>query len=753
MRATGKKSRTYSALATFNLHTLGWKAFQDLCAAVASEVLGRPVQVFLPSKDGGRDGAFVGTWQGAPDVASTKSTIQCKFTSKGDATLTLSALKTELKKIPRLAQRGLVHDYIIMSNASISGAAEAEVVSAFEKAGAAQARVFGRDWLTAQIRERPRLRMMVPRLYGIGDLSQIIDERAYAQARYILSAMGEDLRCFVITDAHRKSVHALTQHGFVLLLGDPASGKSTIGASLAIGALDNGAVGTIRITSPEEFATHWNPDEPSQFFWVDDAFGPTQYQRGLTAGWNRQLPLLKGALKAGARILFTSRNYIWEAAKHELKTSHFPLFGQSQVIIDVQKLSETERAQILYNHIKMGDQPRQIRKQLKPFLPSASSNSAFLPETARRLGSTFFTKKLVLDQDHLTDFIEHPVEFLKEVLMNLDDAAKASIALIFLHGTAGVPSPLQVSQAMETIARLFGLGLPAVARSLEALNGSLTLLVQHPEGARWTYKHPTISDAFASLVAESSELIEIYIAGAKIERLLNEVVCGEVKIIGAQVRVPRELYDKFLIRLLEYPHEEVESFLTYRCDANLLASYLFARPTALEHAGRVNSDLSINGAINFLAKLHRFGLLPEATRAELVEKIIDVTITMVDASVFHDDDVQSLLSDEEFGLITTRFEKEIVECLEQVIYDWEHDWSSSDPSAHMQDLAENLGNYASYKESKEGISTALFRTIRRIEERAAELSAEDEPTHRQPTLTSPLTSNSAIGDIFDDVDE
>lgn len=44
----------------YRLHTVGWKAFQDLCLAVAQECLRRPVQRFLPSHDGGRDGAFVG---------------------------------------------------------------------------------------------------------------------------------------------------------------------------------------------------------------------------------------------------------------------------------------------------------------------------------------------------------------------------------------------------------------------------------------------------------------------------------------------------------------------------------------------------------------------------------------------------------------------------------------------------------------------------------------------------------------------
>lgn len=248
----------------YALHSLGWKAFQDLCVAVSSEVLGRPVQAFLPSKDGGRDGAFVGTWDDAGGVG--KSTIQCKFSGKANSTLSLNDLKSELGKVSALAARGLAQDYVILTNAGVGGSSEAEIAKAFEGAGAKRCRIFGRDWLTSEIRSRPRLRMMVPRIYGLGDLSQIIDERAYTQAKRILSSMGDDLACFVTTDAHRQSVAALNDHRFVLLLGDPASGKSTIGASLAIGALDDGASGTIKVTSPEAFEHHWNPDEPDQFF-------------------------------------------------------------------------------------------------------------------------------------------------------------------------------------------------------------------------------------------------------------------------------------------------------------------------------------------------------------------------------------------------------------------------------------------------------------------------------------------------------
>jgi hypothetical protein len=290
----------------YPLHQLGWKAFQDLCIALAEEVLKRPVQSFLPSGDAGRDGAFIGTWDSA-DAGAGSSTIQCKFTSKFDENLTLSGLSDELAKASALASRGLASDYIILTNHPVTGKSDLAIRDAFKGAGVGECRIFHRDWIVDRIRASPRLRMLAPRLYGMGDLSDLLDARAYRQAQLILSELGDGLRRLVVTDAHRRSVRAMNQHSLVVLLGAPASGKSTIGAGLAIGAADAWACHTIKATSPEELRDRINPDE-SQFFWVDDAWGSTQYQRDRTEAWNQVFPLMQAALKRGTRFLITSRD-------------------------------------------------------------------------------------------------------------------------------------------------------------------------------------------------------------------------------------------------------------------------------------------------------------------------------------------------------------------------------------------------------------------------------------------------------------
>jgi hypothetical protein len=67
----------------YDLHKLGWHSFQQLCLTIAREVLGQTVQSFLDSKDGGRDGAFAGTWKPQErEILKGKFVIQCKFSSK-----------------------------------------------------------------------------------------------------------------------------------------------------------------------------------------------------------------------------------------------------------------------------------------------------------------------------------------------------------------------------------------------------------------------------------------------------------------------------------------------------------------------------------------------------------------------------------------------------------------------------------------------------------------------------------------------
>src|SRR5437868_121707 len=93
---------------TFNLHTLGWHGFQQLCHSILRENLGQTVQSFLDEHDGGRDGAFSGVWnQTGTEDLSGKFVVQCKFTKIAGKNLQLSEMSDDIDKARRLVEQGL----------------------------------------------------------------------------------------------------------------------------------------------------------------------------------------------------------------------------------------------------------------------------------------------------------------------------------------------------------------------------------------------------------------------------------------------------------------------------------------------------------------------------------------------------------------------------------------------------------------------------------------------------------------------
>ena len=260
----------------YDLHKLGWDSFQRLCHTITREILGQTVESFLNSRDGGRDGAFAGIWRehGQEDI-SGHFVIQCKFTSRADYNLKESDLSDEYKKARRLVARGICDSYVLMTNAGLSGEVETKINQRLKAVGVKHVRIHGSDWIDQQILENKRLRTLVPRVYGLGDLSQILDERAYEQSRAVLEFMREDLAKVVVTDAYQKAVDAINEHGFVLLIGEAAAGKTTIASLLAMAALDQWNSLVLKLDEPKSVVEHWNLHEPSQFIWVDDAFGVT----------------------------------------------------------------------------------------------------------------------------------------------------------------------------------------------------------------------------------------------------------------------------------------------------------------------------------------------------------------------------------------------------------------------------------------------------------------------------------------------
>lgn len=719
-------SKVQASDVTYELHTLGWKAFQSLCVTIVGEIWGQSIQSFFDSKDGGRDGAFYGRITlKTEEILEGSFTVQCKFTSKPDKLLNLSSLRDELTKAKRLAAKGLATNYFLFTNHSLTGAQDERLQQAFLAIpGIKHFAAYGRERISQMIRESSRLRMLVPRIYGLGDLSQILDERAYAQAKEVLSSLGEDLAKFVLTDAYRRSAKAIVDHGFVLLLGEPASGKSMIAAALAVGALDEWGCFTLKCRDAHEFIKHYNPHEPKQFFWVDDAFGATQFDWSSAAAWNGVFPAMHAAIRKGARVLFTSRDYIYKSARQHLKESAFPRLRESKVVIHVEDLTKEEREQILYNHVRFGDQTKEFKNKAKPFLAKIAAHPRFKPEIARRLGTQLFTSKLVLSESGITDFVENPVELLCEIIRTLDPASLAAIALVFM-ADGFLSSPIEVDEDTSKTIELIG-GTPATVRSaFEALEGSLLINSLDEGNYYWRFKHPTIRDAFAIVVSENRELLDVYLRGTPLTKLLREVSCGVEDIEGVKVIIPVNRYAIIVDRMqatwkrFSDDHYALYWFLANRCDKTFLSRFIEANPDFIGQLV-IGSYLYAVPDVRVLTRLRKLDLLPDENYENAVDAIKELAVDTPDAG-FLTEHIREFLGEDNVQDILEEVKQSLLPKLEQEIWNWRCNYKDSDdPESHFDEFTSALKEYkdefAEDLEAATRIETALDSIKETVEE-------------------------------------
>lgn len=756
----------------YDLHNLGWHSFQQLCTTITREIFGQTVESFLDSSDAGRDGAFAGIWMPTNgEQLSGRFVIQCKFTSKRDKNMSMSDLTDEVEKVRRLVQNGRCDCYILMTNAGLTGSTAEEVETIFKGAGVKQVQSFGSTWICQQIRENKRLRMLVPRIYGLGDLSQILDERAYTQAKALLASLREDISKVVLTSAYRRAAEALDQHGFVLLIGEPAAGKTTIASMLSMGAVDQWGASTLKLDSSEKVVERWNPDEPSQFFWIDDAFGVTQYESFLVHGWNHVLPIIRTMLRKGAKIVMTSRDYIYKRARNDLKEGAFPLLRESQVVIDVCDLTLEEKQQILYNHMKLGKQDKAFRTAIKPHLPTLGSHPRFVPETARRLADPLFTTGLKLNRYKLNEFVEKREDFLQEVLRGLDEHSKAALALIYMRNDS-LESPIELEESEREALERLGSSLGGCITALESLNGSLVQLTVAEEAAVWRFKHPTVGDAYAGILLQSPELLGIYVHGSPIDKLMGQATCGNIGLERA-VALPKALFPLVLKRLNEisstkqykspalsswYSRYLIDDFLASRCSKDFLAQYIEEHPDVFNRVSKPGLYLNTVSEVDLAIRLHEFGLLPENYRQSFVTTVISYAIEGEDLYALESHRIQSVFTSAELADFHDRVRIELIPNLADIRRNLQSNHSSEQrPDEYMERLLESFTALKEEFADDPAILTDIDHEIQLTQEWIAE-KLDDDPKEDRTARTfgdvePPNQPPAHARSIFDDVDE
>lgn len=744
----------------FALHTLGWKAFQDLCAQVCEESLGLTVSIYREAQDGGQDAVFISPLANGEAIAS----IQCKFTSNSSLRLKPSDIVLEIENVKALVAAGNARVYYFITSMGVDAPVALEIRSRLTAVGVEQPHVLGREWLTHEIKKSARLRALVPRVYGLGDLSSILDERTASQTRALLGHLLPSLSVYVPTAAHRGAVRTLGSHRMVLLLGAPATGKSMLAAILATMATDTDHLECLKCEGPLEMRSRWNPNEPRRLFWIDDAFGPNQLRDDYVDAWIEFLPKMRAAMELGCHFILTSRTHIWNEAKQKLGSRNHHLLANGKCVVNVGGLSPEERQQILYNHVKAGNQSHQWKTLIKQYLPTLSELTGLLPEIARRLGDASYTsgvRELPLD---LVRFVREPQEFLKETIRELVVAQQAAMTLVFLARSRLLVHSAQGDE-FDLVCAKYATSIPAIVQALSQLEGAF--LVKRVENAQtyWGFVHPTFADAVSSILSGRPDLVDLYLRGSKIETLLSEAVCEGAPAVNDAVLVPESSFETLVSRLLETPNEhhlneKLFQFLVRRAPKAVVQRLLLLMPNVLDRGGSSSPWMGIGRHADILLKSMAFslGLLSEDLRIQTCERLEAAATSSMDISFIANEGILKLLRPHDLMSLTVKLtamlENDVSDQMERLL-----DVDNDDDDIENQ--IDKVGNFVSDLDGVLGHSERftdrlydLGRDIQRARENwdnRRQWMSDDSAFNDVPTAA--IADDGATRSIFSDVDE
>jgi hypothetical protein len=277
--------------------------------------------------------------------------------------------------------------------------------------------------------------------------------------------------------------------------------------------------------------------------------------------------------------------------------------------------------------------------------------------------------------------------------------------------------------------------------ALAPLDGSLLIQVQQKGQYGWRAKHPTVLDAFASLVAESRELMDIYLAGTPVCQLLSEVACGASRFGGVKVEVPADRYEGLIGRIEAFQAERrenrdaVNTFLAYRCGPEFLKQFVERNPDFIGQLSVMSYFYAVT-SIDVLNKLRAVGLLPEDERVKHVATVRELAVRTPDAG-FLDRDTVSFLTEAEIEDILGDVREKLLPFIDVEIDVWKYNYSPRErPSDYFEPLKSALSAFATALAHDAAAVALIEKGIAAVDEAIVELDAQgsDDPQVLEITI-------------------
>ena len=410
----------------YSIGAIGWYNFERLVQTLLKAVIGPGVTSFGGTKDGGRDATYDGAapfpsehtqWDGYWVFQAKHVDLETQG-AKGARDALLKAFEKECKTIlARREQQRQADNYVLVTDVPLTAGNRAKLGELARDAGVeGNFHVVDGEEVCQFLDVHPQIRRSYPQLLGLADLDRIFNREVYQRSEAYVEQWQPRLATFVRTRPYDEALSTLAEHRFVVLDGPPEAGKSTIAAAVAMSHAAEGFE-IVDVRSPDDIFQQYRPEQ-AQLFVADDALGSISFDPRLTDRWSRDLAGVKHKLDSKHVLVWTARTYILQEAIDESRLGDtvggFP--AAHEVVVEVDRLTLLEKAQILYNHAKRSPISDASRALIRKRARSIAEHPDFTPERIRQLIEHFLPQTakhgspvaLSVSWDEVSEFLRNP---------------------------------------------------------------------------------------------------------------------------------------------------------------------------------------------------------------------------------------------------------------------------------------------------------------------------------------------------------
>ena len=291
-------------------------------------------------------------------------------------------------------------------------------------------------------------------------------------------------------------------------------------------------------------------------------------------------------------------------------------------------------------------------------------------------------------------------------------------------------SPLELQPLEERSISRLGSDLAGCTSAVASLAGSFVYLSHMDGEASWQFRHPTIGDAYAGILADNPEHLAIFVAGSEPSKLIAQITCGDVGIERATI-VPRSLFREVMGKLDEldevaqrHPDDLTRyaatrgllAFLARRCSDEFLRLYLDRHPELLNRISEPGMSLAYVSEVPLALRLHELALLPEVHRKRFLDTVSTYLLNAWDAGALSNPRIRNLYQRDEFDGLIQSVRDEILSDLDGIRDREESDWDEDvPPDDWMQQLKDFLNALESYFKDEQEIVDRIDDQLSSIE--------------------------------------